>query len=47
MRIPCLMKNYEIVSIGEVYNLELVTCQFANITDKLLYFVRRTSKDVL
>lgn len=28
------MKNYEILIIGEVSNLELVTCQFANIIDK-------------
>ena len=30
------MKNYKILIIGEVSNLELVTCQFANIIDKLL-----------
>lgn len=34
MWVPYLMKNYEILIIGEVSNLELVTCQFANIIDK-------------
>lgn len=36
MWVSYLMKNYKILIIGEVSNLELVTCQFANIIDKLL-----------